>query len=92
LINQLWAMISWELPTIAVLIRMHGSSQSYPSSGLSPADYILLVIVLLKYIRKRVFVRIDAFMEHNWGSNSESFIKLNEDASFAKLNEQREIK
>ena len=31
-------------------------------------------------------------MEHNWGSNSESFIKLNEDASFAKLNEQREIK
>ena len=43
-------MISWELPTIAVLIRMHGSSQSYPSSGLSPADYILLVIVLFKFL------------------------------------------
>ena len=36
-----------------MLIRMHGSSQSYPSSGLSPTDYILLVIVLL--IKSRSF-------------------------------------
>ena len=44
-------MISWELPTIAVLIRMHCSSRSYPLVGLSPVGYILLVIVLFKTFR-----------------------------------------
>ena len=35
---------------MAVLIRMHSSRRSYPFSGPSPVDYILLGIVFFKDI------------------------------------------
>ena len=46
-------MMSWELPIIAVLIRMHCSSESYPISGMSPVGYILLVIVFIQKLLKK---------------------------------------
>ena len=41
-------MISWELPTIVVLIGMHCLIGSYTPVGLGPNSYLLLVIVFIQ--------------------------------------------
>ena len=41
-------MISWELPTIVVLIGMHCLTGSYTPVGLRPSSFLLLLIVFIQ--------------------------------------------
>ena len=79
---------------VAVSIRMHCSSPSYPLLGRSPVGYTLLVIVLFKYIflsgysikdKERLKIYIDWRDEYQGCVMRQDGLKVNELLLLSKL-------